>query len=81
MKIITYYSNKKFDTKKKCLTKTITAVGVLGKASSDRNEMLQKYYEAKILHFQHMAKLKERSVVAKEKIADALCTLLSRFDE
>jgi len=61
------------------LESTATAVGTLGEASNQRNEMFQNYYKLKIEHMQQMLKLKERSTVSKErmcvaqeKIADAL---------
>lgn len=53
----------------------------MGEASNERNEMLKNYYEAKIKHFQNMEKLKERSVIAKEKIANALQKLVNGNNE
>jgi len=53
---------------------------VLGEASNERNEMLKNYYEAKLKHLQNMEKLKERSVIAKEKIANALNKLIAGTD-
>jgi len=55
------------------LENTATAVGTLGEASNQRNEMLQNYYKLKIEHMQQMLKLKERST---EKIADALSNFI-----
>jgi len=63
------------------LARTVTAVGVLGEASNERNEMLKNYYEAKLNHLKTMEKLKERSVIAKEKIANALQKLITGTDE
>lgn len=80
-KIINYFSGKKNDTKKNRLAHTVTAVGVLGEASNERNEMLKNYYEAKLNHLKTMEKLKERSVIAKEKIANALQKLITGTDE
>ena len=54
---------------------------MLDEASIERNEMLKNYYEAKIKHMQNMETLKERSVIAKEKIANALTKLLNGTDE
>lgn len=61
----------------------------MGEASNDRDEMMKKYYEAKIDCMKKMLTLKERSTIAKERmcvaqenIANALATLsrMNNFD-
>lgn len=62
--------------KRQRLEESLKATTDLGVLSKERNKILENYYEKRLKILQQKLMLKEKSVIAKEKIAKSLCDLL-----
>ena len=66
----------KFHNKRQRLEASVKATTELGVLSKERNMILENYYEKKLQILQQQLKLKERNVIAKEKIAKSISDLV-----
>lgn len=62
--------------KRQRLEESLKATTDLGVLSKERNKILENYHEKKLQILQQKLMLKERSVIAKEKIVKSICDLL-----